>query len=82
MKKTVHDLIPLRCLTPGQMAQIGAIVGDPNQAHRLAELGLRHGAEIEMVRGGSPCVLRMGGQQLCFRHTAGLDVLVRPAGAL
>ncbi len=78
----MHDLIPLRCLTPGQRAQVGAIVGDPNQTHRLAELGLRHGTQIQMVRAGSPCVLRMGGQQLCFRQTAGLDVLVRPAAAL
>jgi ferrous iron transport protein A len=78
----VYDLIPLRCLVPGQTAEVGEILGDPLQVHRLQELGLRHGTRIQMVRSGSPCVLRLGGQKMCFRHTAGLDVLVRPGAAL
>ena len=77
----MYDLIPLRCLTPGQTAEIGQILGDPLQVHRLHELGLRDGTRVEMVRSGSPCVVRLAGHKLCFRQNKGVDVLVRPATA-
>lgn len=76
------DLIPLRSLRPGQLGEVGQITGDAQQVHRLEEVGLRRGVTIEMVQPGSPCIIRMAGQKWCFRHTAALNVLVRPAGAL
>ena len=74
----MDELIPLRSLSAGQRGEVGQIVGDPQQVHRLEEIGLREGTTVEMVRPGSPCIIRMSGHKLCFRHNHGLNVLVRP----
>ena len=74
----MFELIPLRCLRAGQMAEVGQVVGDPQQVHRLHELGLRLGAMIEMVQAGSPCIIRTSGSKLCFRQSDAIGVLVRP----
>jgi ferrous iron transport protein A len=75
---TVNELIPLRLLAPGRVGEVMQIVGDPQQVQRLEELGLREGTEIEMVQGGSPCIIRISGHKLCFRQNRRLNVLVRP----
>jgi Fe2+ transport system protein FeoA len=72
----VFQLIPLNFLSAGQSAQIGEILGQPEQVHRLNELGLRGGSTIEMVQPGSPCIIRLGGQKLCFRADELTSVLV------
>ena len=77
----VHELIPLNLLTSGESASIGQVMGRPEQVHRLEELGLRGGASIEMIQTGSPCIIRLAGQKLCFRADELLSVLVR-RGAL
>ena len=71
------DLIPLRYLAPGQAALVDRVFGQPEQVHRLEELGLRGGVEIEMVQSGSPCIIRVAGSKLCFRDCDLLSVLVR-----
>ena len=73
----MHDLIPLNLLTPGQSGNVSQVTGRPEQVHRLEELGLRGGAMIEMVQTGSPCIIRLAGQTLCFRADELLRVLVR-----
>jgi len=75
----VHELIPLNLLRAGEMAHVGQVTGRPEQVHRLEELGLRGGEQIEMLQAGTPCIIRLGGQrQLCFRADDLLRVLVRP----
>ena len=78
---TVHELIPLNLLCPGQSAHVGQVSGRPDEVHRLEELGLRGGAAIEMVQSGSPCIIRLAGQKLCFRADDLLHVLVRRGAA-
>jgi Fe2+ transport system protein FeoA len=73
----MHDLIPLNLLAPGQLAQVGHVSGQPDEIHRLEELGLRGGAAVEMVQSGSPCIIRLAGQKLCFRADDLVRVLVR-----
>ena len=73
----MHDLIPLNLLISGESASVGHVMGRPEQVHRLEELGLRGGARIEMVQAGSPCIIRLAGQKLCFRADELLSVLVR-----
>ncbi len=73
----MFDVIPLNLLTPGQSAEVDQIVGQPDHVHRLQELGLRGGTPIEMVQGGSPCIIRLAGHKLCFRADELLSVLVR-----
>ncbi|MEQ8785857.1 MAG: FeoA domain-containing protein [Pirellulaceae bacterium] len=78
---TVGSLIPLKLLAPGQSARISQLVGLPSETQRLEELGLRAGAEIEMVQSGSPCIIRLNGHKLCFRDCDVFQVLVSPGDA-
>lgn len=77
----MHDLVPLNLLSPGQMACVDQVLGQPEQVHRLQELGLRGGTTIEMVQNGSPCIVRLAGHKLCFRADELLSVLVRRSAA-
>lgn len=77
----MHDLIPLRCLFAGQTGLVEEVVGKSDEVQRLHEIGLCRGASVEMIQPGSPCVIRLGGNKLCFRHDELMSVLVR-AGAL
>ena len=74
----MHELIPLNLLQCGQAASIGEVTGRPEDVHRLSELGLQGGARIEMVQPGSPCIIRLAGNKLCFRADDLMRVLVRP----
>ena len=74
----MHELIPLQILARGQAAEVGQLLGMPEQVQRLEELGLRQGTTIEMVEPGSPCIIRVAGSKLCFRQCDLLSVLVRP----
>lgn len=77
-----YELIPLNQLAMGMTAVVGAVLGGTDQVHRLRELGMCDGAAVEMVKPGSPCIVRLGDQKLCFRADDLLAVLVRPeAGA-
>ena len=73
------DMIPLHHLRTGELAQIVALVGRPEQVHRMKELGLCDGAEVSVIQSGSPCIVRVAGQTLCIRSNEQLSVLVRPA---
>ncbi|MHB1036951.1 MAG: FeoA family protein [Pirellulales bacterium] len=73
-----NALIPLDRLPTGQSATVGQVVGHPDQVHRLEELGIRCGALVEMFRAGSPCIIRLAGQKLCFRANGLVNVLVTP----
>ena len=74
------ELIPLMLLRPGQSARVGQVLGIGDVVHRLREMGLRDGAEVEMVRNGSPCIIRLDGQKLGVRSDELAGVLVN-AGA-
>jgi ferrous iron transport protein A len=76
----VHELIPLTLVPDGQLAAVEQILGLPEHVHRLHEMGLRDGTTIEMIRCGSPCIIRLAGQRLCFRADEALSVLVRLQG--
>jgi ferrous iron transport protein A len=72
------ETIPLTQLRRGEVAEISQVVGTPEQVRRLVELGLRGGTRLEIVRDGSPCIVRVAGAKLCFRHDELLQVLVTP----
>lgn len=75
------DWIPLHMLPTGQMARVRQVFGGPEHVHRLEELGLRGGAEIEMITPGSTCIIKLRGQKLCFRADELVKVLVQPGAA-
>jgi len=74
----MHALMPLTALSPGQVAEVRQVVGSPDHVRRLEELGLRDGARLEMVRTGSPCIVRIGASTLCLRNGELLAVMVAP----
>lgn len=74
----MHELIPLAQLPTGSKGSVGAVLGLPDAVHRLEELGLRRGTVVEMIQTGSPCIVRLSGNKLCFRSDELLSVLVAP----
>ena len=72
------DWIPLQMLPTGQTARVRQVFGSAEHVHRMEELGLRGGAEIEMVNPGSPCIVKLSGHKLCFRTDDLLKILVQP----
>ena len=77
----MHQLVPLHLLAAGQTARIGQVLGRPDQIHRLHELGLCDGTLIEMLQPGSPCIIRLAGNKLCFRADELTSVLVVPGAS-
>jgi Fe2+ transport system protein FeoA len=72
------DLIPLHGLASGTSGQVMQILGCPQEVQRIKEMGIRDGQFVEMVRSGTPCIIRTGMQTLCVRGTELLHVLVQP----
>ncbi len=70
------ELVPLNMLRCGEVAEISQVLGTAEQVRRLEELGIRGGVHLEIIRGGTPCIVRVGGSKLCFRHDELLSVLV------
>jgi Fe2+ transport system protein FeoA len=70
------DLLPLHHLPAGDSARVVHVLGCPEQVQRVKEMGIRDGEKIEMIRGGSPCIIRAGTLTLCVRGNDLLNVLV------
>ncbi len=77
----MYHLVPLERLAAGDRARVMQILGCPEQVQRVKEMGIRDGALIEMVRTGTPCIIRTGMQTLCVRGNELLNVLVEPGAA-
>jgi ferrous iron transport protein A len=75
---SMFDLVPLHGLPAGNSARVAHIFGCPEQVRRIHEMGIRDGTEIEMIRSGTPCIIRTGLQTLCVRGSDLLHVLVQP----
>jgi ferrous iron transport protein A len=75
-----HDtLLPLELLPPGEWAEVADVPGEPAWVSRLAELGIRIGSRLRVLRAGSPCLLELGGCRLSLRGDWAMQILVRPA---
>ena len=66
-RSTPTDLIPLCRLRAGQSGCVGQVLGTCDVVHRLREMGLYDGAQVQMIRPGSPCIIRLHGQRFGFR---------------
>jgi ferrous iron transport protein A len=77
---TVSDdfLLPLELLHPGEWGEVAEVTGEPAWVSRMGELGLRAGTRVLVLRGGSPCLLQVGGARLSLRGDWAMQVLVRP----
>ena len=79
LPSSVTELIPLTLLRPGQSGMVDQVLGTGDLVHRLREMGLRRGAMVEMIRPGSPCMIRLDGHTLGIRSAELSGILVRPA---
>lgn len=70
------DCLPLELLNDGQEARIVDVCGDSVQVHRLAEIGIRCGSLLKMIRHGEPCLLAVDGRRLSLRLCAGINIFV------
>jgi ferrous iron transport protein A len=71
-------LLPLELLGLGEWGDIAEVTGEPAFVGRMAELGLRSGSRLQVLRPGSPCLLRVGGSRLSLRTDLAAQILVRP----
>ena len=60
-------LLPLELLRSGEWAEVADVYGEPSLVCRMAELGVRTGCQLQMLQGGSPCLLQVGGCRLSLR---------------
>ena len=71
------DTFPLQMLPAGQRARIDQLIGQPDEVHRLQELGIQVGKPVQVVQSGSTCIVELDGARLAFRDHDGFRVLVR-----
>ena len=71
-------LLPLELVQSGEWAEIEDIGGEPSWVGRMAELGVRVGSRLQVLRQGRPCLLQVGGCRLSLRREWGTHILVRP----
>lgn len=71
-----ETVLPIDLLRANEQASVVELVGNDCEVHRLAEMGLRVGVSIRMVRPGAPCLLALDGKRLSIRLASDVDVLV------
>ena len=74
-------MVPLALLRAGQAGRVSEVLGTGDMVHRLREMGLYDGAPVQMIRPGSPCIIRLRGQRLGFRTDDLARVMVRVSAA-
>lgn len=75
-----QNLLPVELLESGDWAEVADISGEPAWVGRLAELGIRTGSRLQMLRPGTPCLLEVAGSRLSVRPDVAMQILVRPQG--
>lgn len=73
-----NPLLPLEMLAAYEWAEVAEVTGDTAWVHRIAELGIRPGCRLRMIRAGSPCLLEVGGCRLSLRGEWAMQIFVRP----
>lgn len=72
----VSAIVPLAQLRPGESGRVLDLPGNSAVAARFAEMGLREGVSVRMIRSGQPCLVALGEQRLSFRGGDSDDILV------
>ena len=72
-------VVPLEFLTAGERGRVVDVDGAEGTAMRLAEIGIRAGIDLQMLRPGRPCIVAVGNQRLSLRVDNSAVVLVKTA---
>jgi Fe2+ transport system protein FeoA len=75
----VKSLLPLQLMPEGQWADVAEINADAQWVCRLAELGVRSGSRLRLLRRGRPCLLQVGDLRLSLGSDLAMRILVRQA---
>jgi Fe2+ transport system protein FeoA len=70
------EVVPLANLAPGESGTILEVDGQPDNVHRLGEMGLRPGRPVRMVRSGRACIVAVGNHRFGFRGSDAALILV------
>jgi Fe2+ transport system protein FeoA len=73
-------MVPLELLQAGEEGSISCVDGCESLAHRLAEMGIREGAFIRMIRPGCPCLVAVNNHRMSLRIEGTASILVEVAG--
>lgn len=73
---SIGAIVPMEDLKRGQQASVYDVSGDPQTVHRLAEMGLRTGCQIQMRDAGEPMRLMVEGKELMLRCGQSVLILV------
>lgn len=68
--------VPLELLALGEEGRILDVDGERATVTRLAEMGLREGVSVRMVKPGRPCIVAVGNHRLSFRGEDSTVILV------
>jgi Fe2+ transport system protein FeoA len=72
-------MVPLELLASGEWAEVAEVGGEPAWVARLAEMGLRHGARVQMLQPGRTCLVCIDGKcRLSLRSESAEHILVCP----
>ena len=74
-------LLPLELVNSGEWAEVAEVKGEPGWIGRLAELGIRAGIRLKVLRSGCPCLLQIDGSRLSLRGELAMQILVSPLAA-
>lgn len=72
-----QGLVPMELMEAGARGQIVDVEGSVETVTRLAEMGLRAGRRLRMLRPGQPCIIALGNQRISFRGENAAVVMVR-----
>ena len=78
MSVPTQTLLPLEHLRSGEWGDVEQVDGEPAWVGRMAELGVRVGSRLCMLRPGTPCLLDVAGCRLCLRGDALMRIFVKP----
>jgi ferrous iron transport protein A len=70
--------MPLEEFHLGEWAEVAEVTGEPAWIGRMAELGIRAGCRLRVLRPGSPCLLQIGASRLSLRGQGCSQIMVRP----
>jgi len=77
MATATSIVVPLQTLRSGENAYVETLCGEHGLVQRLRELGFADGTPVQMLQPGSPCIVKVSGQRLCFRPDERTSILVR-----
>lgn len=73
---TCSQIVPIDLLQASECGRVVEMVASEDWLHRLAELGLREGVTVRMVKPGEPSIIAVQGHRFSYRCDSSTMVLV------